>query len=294
MLKSMTAFGRASLTLPLGRFIVELQSVNRKYLEINTSLPSELSCFDPFIKKIIASEVSRGQVNVKLTVIFAKSSPLVVAPNLPLARQEKAAWDLIAKDLGLKEEKGFSLQMLVDKPDILLYAQETADEAEYQNGISQVIAEALKAFVAMKLAEGAILQRDIEMRLATLKSAIEKIALKAPDAPAKQRQKLKERLEEVLPGCVENEERILREICLYADRLDITEEIIRFRSHLEQCHHFMESNAGIAKTLEFLLQELNREINTIGSKSADVEISHLVVGVKSELERIREQIQNIE
>ena len=295
MLKSMTAFGRACITVPIGRFTVEIQSVNRKHLEINTLLPKELVRFDSEIKQWISTQVFRGQIIVKVTVCFEKDSPTSVSPNLPLARQIKSAWNAIAEDLGLDPDKSFSLSLLSAESGVLLFDQDLKDEAVYRQGLKEGVEEALKYLVAMKLREGNTLKGDIAARLVRLEKSINLIAEKAPEAPKKYRQKLIERLEEVLKGCVENEDRILREVCVFAEKVDISEEITRFNSHLKQFESLLEGQfGGVGKTMEFLIQELNREANTIGSKSSDVEIVHQVVDIKAELERIREQIQNIE
>lgn len=295
MLKSMTAYGRTSLQTSLGRFVVEIQSVNRKHLEVNTFLPKELTRFESDIRKLIANNISRGQVTLKLFAYFDRATPIVVTPNLPLARQLKSAWQTVASDLGLSETQGFSLDMLVHETGILLYGDEIKDEEQYRADICECVTQALNSFMAMRLHEGEALQCDIANRLTNLRSWMDEIAKRAPGATEKYRQKLVERLREYSTGPIENEERILREVCLYAERIDIAEEVTRFSSHLQQCDALLKSTASnIGKTFEFLLQELGREINTIGSKSSDVEVSRLVIECKSDLERIREQIQNVE
>lgn len=295
MLKSMTAYGRACVISPLGRFSVEIQSVNRKHLEINTFLPKEFVRFDTDIKKWIALKVGRGQINVKVSVVFEVFSPLTITPNIPLAKQIKTAWDKIAQELNLPEDQGFKLDFLANESEILLYDENFQDEEQYRQTLNDAISQALEELIVMKTREGNILYQDIKNRLDRLSILIKEIALKAPGATQRYRQRLIERIEEVLRGSVENEERILREVSIYAERIDIAEELTRFESHLKQVDELIHSNAqGIGKTMEFLVQELNREINTIGSKSSDIEVARHVVDIKSELERIREQIQNVE
>lgn len=296
MLKSMTAYGRACVVTSLGRFVAEIQSVNRKHLEINTFMSRELMRYDADIKKWIAAQVGRGQVNVKITATFDRNIPLLVTPNLALARQLKSAWDAIAQELHLPSEKGFSLELLARESGLLVYEDDIHDEEVYRKSIEEVIVEALKQLVAMKLREGEALYRDIKGRFEKLKPLIKEIAVKSPGATEKYRQKLMERINEVIGReTIENEERILREVCVYAEKVDIAEELTRFESHLQQVNHLLDSDAeALGKTLEFLVQELNREVNTIGSKSSDVDIARMVVEIKTELERVREQIQNIE
>lgn len=291
----MTAYGRACSVSPIGHFVVEIQSVNRKHLEINTYLPKELLRFDADVKKWIAAQVGRGQINVKISVTYDKESPLVVTPNIPLAKQIKAAWDAIARELELPPEKGFNLSMLSEETGLLLYEENVKDEEAYRNALSDVVNEALKEFMGMKLREGQALFQDIGGRFNKMTPIIKEIALKAPGATERFRQRLLERLEEVLGSNLEHEERLLREVCVYAEKVDIAEELTRFDSHLKQVALLMESEVqAMGKTLEFLVQELNREINTISSKSSDMDVTRGTLEIKGELERIREQIQNIE
>jgi uncharacterized protein (TIGR00255 family) len=295
MIKSMTAYGRTSNISSIGHFVVEIQSVNRKHLEINTFLPKELLRFDADIKKWIAAEVGRGQVNVKISVNFDSASPLIITPNISLAKQIKGAWDAIALELELPIEKGFTLSMLSEESGLLVYNEEVKDEELFRKILNNVVLNALKQLMLMKLREGSILFQDISDRFAKIVPIIKKIALKSPGASERFRQRLIERLEEVLGKSIENEERVLREVCVYAEKIDIAEELTRFDSHLKQVAILLESEGqAIGKTLEFLVQELNREINTISSKSSDIDVSHGAIEIKSELERIREQIQNIE
>lgn len=295
MLKSMTAYGRANVVSPLGHFSVEIQSVNRKHLEINTSLPNEFLRFDSDLKKWISAVVGRGQVNVKVSVYFEETSPQTVLPNLGLALQIQKAWEELSRQLRFRMDDQGLVRVLASNEKILLYGDELQDEAGYKEILQQVVEEALKHLLLMKDREGKALYEDVSGRIEILYNSIRLIAEKAPGATTRYYEKLKERIQEALGASIENEERILREVCVYADKIDIAEEITRFNSHLTQIGNLLKSeDRAIGKTLEFMLQELNREINTIGSKSSDVDVSRHVIIVKTELERIREQIQNIE
>jgi uncharacterized protein (TIGR00255 family) len=295
MLKSMTAYGRGCLVSSLGRFVAELHSVNRKHLEINTYLPKEFLRYDGEIKKWISAKVGRGQINAKITVSFAQSSPIVITPNMAMVRQIKDAWDFIAKELAVSFSEETFLTVLSKESGILIYDEEILDERLYRDALHEIVIQALEQLFSMKLSEGRVLYEEISMRFSKLSQLIKNIADKAPGATQRYRQRLLERLEELLGKSIENEERILREIGIYAERIDIAEELTRFESHLLQANELIhDKEQSVGKPLEFLLQELNREINTIGSKSSDVEVARLVIEIKSELERIREQIQNIE
>ncbi len=294
MLKSMTAYGRATLHTQKGHFIIEIQSVNRKFLEVNISLPKELMRFDGEIRKWLIPYVARGQVTIKIFVSFEETVPITVRPNIPLAKQVKLAWNTIAQELNLEVDQ-VELSLFTHIKEILLFEEDFQEEDSYEQPLKQVLELALEQFSARKVQEGAILQADILGRVEKMGSWIYLIEQRASHAPKKYQEKLIARLEELFPGKIDNEERILREVAVFAEKMDITEEITRFSSHLIHFEELIRSDhSQIGKTLEFMLQELHREINTIGSKSSDLEISRHVINIKSELERIREQIQNIE
>jgi len=294
MLKSMTAYGRATLNSNNGRFVAEVQSLNRKFQEIFIQLPRELSYLETEVRKWVASRVFRGKISLRISASYEDSSPVSVTPNLPLARQLKAAWEKIARDLEIDSDKGITLQMLANESGILTYSEEF-DEEEYKKILKQVVDEAVDALIEMKILEGNSIRVDFSQRIQRLKDSLEQVKGLTAKSVERMQEKLKKRLEEVLPGVIENEERVLREICLYADKVDISEEITRLDSHIQQFSDIVMSDRNEkGKTLEFLLQEMQREVNTIGSKSDEVKITKLVVDMKSEIEKIREQVQNVE
>jgi uncharacterized protein (TIGR00255 family) len=295
MLKSMTAYGRAVKTSSLGRFVVEIQSLNRKYLEIQSFLPKEFASFDAEIRKQLTASVFRGQVTVRLSASFERESPVKITPNLALARQMKQGWETLCRELQMELDSTSLMRFLSQEEEVFLFEREFGHEEDYKAVIKEAIAEALIQMEGMKKKEGAALQEDIENRLAKLKAWIEDIEKRVSGSSERYRQKLLARLNEVFAGNIEDD-RILKEIAIYAERIDVSEEITRFHSHLKQFQGFLASTseAACGKTLEFLLQELQREINTIGNKASDSEVTPKVVEVKGELEKIREQIQNIE
>ncbi len=294
MLKSMTAYGRSCVSIPLGCFTVEIQSVNRKFLEMTILHPKELKYFDPEIRKQVSHSVFRGHVTIHLTVFLEKESLVKVRPNLALAHQIKTAWSQILSELKLKDKQEAHIQLLLAQEGLFLYEDEFKKE-EVADVLKQAITLALEQLMDMKVKEGLNLQRDIENRLKILQQAMQVIALEAPHATERYRQKLSERLEQILPGTIENEERILREIALFAEKIDISEEITRFHSHLEQFQALLVTpKECIGKTLEFLVQELNREANTIGSKTNSLVVTKEIIEIKSELEKVKEQLQNVE
>lgn len=293
-MRSMTAYGRAAVATRIGLVAFEIQSVNRKFLEINTALPKELLRYEIDVKKWIGQQVSRGQVNIKLSIDYEESFPLIVKPNLPLARQLKAAWDQIADDLGFRKEESVRLDLFKEE-DLLNVELDIKDEKAYREAIKEALDCALKSFLKMKTDEGHVLRQDILDRLSRLKECIDDIAKCGSKATEKYSEKLKARLTEVLSNSIDTEPRILQEVAIFAEKIDIAEELTRFACHLKHFEEVALSNTGgIGKTLEFILQELGREINTIGSKASDIAIARRVVDIKSGLEQIKEQIQNIE
>lgn len=286
-MKSMTGFGRAEGETPFGKLVVEIHSVNRKYLELHLSLPKEFSRFEMEIRKMAGEFIHRGTVSIRLHL---QPNTTTILPDASLLLSLKKGWEKLAKELGYPKES-------VDFPFLMKYASElpqghAVDEQDFKP-ISALITKSLKALDVMKDKEGAALAKDTASRLKAIAAYITEIEKTAPDAVAKMRLRLQEKMEEHLKASVELDDRLLREVALYAERLDISEEITRFRSHIAQFEKLMKETLS-GRKLEFLVQEMGREINTIGSKSMDSKISHLVVEVKSELEKVREQNQNIE
>ncbi|MGA8164211.1 MAG: YicC/YloC family endoribonuclease [Waddliaceae bacterium] len=295
MLKSMTAYGRAVTNTSVGTLTVEIQSLNRKYLDIMITLPKALSSFETSIRKQVASMIKRGKVSVSIIARFEQKTPLSLSPNFPLAREIKDAWDTIADELNLTIDKQFYLEMLAKEPEILVCSPALEEEDGYRDALTLAVDEGLTHLMAMKVKEGKAIQDDFTPRLEQLRLWIDKIKEKSKDNAEKYYEKLKQRIESILPGHMENEERVMREICLYAEKMDISEEITRLYSHLRQfAQRLQTAREAVGKTLDFLLQEMLREIHTVGVKAANLDISNLVLEIKSELEKIKEQVQNIE
>lgn len=293
MLKSMTAYGKSVQNTPIGRISVEIHSVNRKHLEVVTFFSKELLRYEPLIKNLLSEEISRGAVQVKIHIAFDQTSPIKIVPNLPLIKQMKKAWDEVAQELGLDQK--FDVCLLQKETNLFIFEEDPHDEGLYSLALTQAMKAALVPFQKMKEIEGIALYNDINNRLILLRKALEEIKKRSAGSSERQRHKLLEKLKEFSLSTSDHEERLLREVIIHAERVDITEEIIRFESHLQQFKELLDSSKkGIGKTLEFLVQEFLRETNTIGSKALDAEITKYVVEIKSELEKIREQLQNVE
>lgn len=294
-LRSMTAYGRATLELQGIRLSVELQSLNRKHLEFNIQLPPELTCFDSDLRHWLTAAITRGQICVKVQAIFDDEAPVRARPNLALAVQLRDAWKKVASSLGLTLDDAVIMQLLSQQEGLITYENSAHENEALHEVLKQTLAMATDKLLSMKIAEGMVLQADITMRLAHLETWLKRVEELAPLTVGRYCQKLRERLAELLPHGLENDERILREVGIYADRVDINEETLRFKSHLQQFYSLINSaECDIGKTLDFLVQEMKREVNTIGSKAAELEIAQIVIDMKSEIERIREQIQNVE
>lgn len=293
----MTAYGRGMVDFSYGRLTLEIQAVNRRHLEVNISLPRLLNRFEMAIRKKISERIGRGMINVLVNWYSAEANTISVKPNLTLAKGLKSAWEKIALELGF--ETSINLNLLALEKNILIYEEEIPEENSFQIALDKALINALDHLMDMKQKEGNQLCKDLYERTLLLNKIIVSIELQAPSNVELYRKKLTERIEELFKGSSENEERILREIALFAERIDITEEIVRFKSHITQFQYMLSDpltvqNETRGRKLDFLLQELNREANTMGQKASDLEISQQVVALKSELEKMREQVQNIE
>ncbi|MDR3625164.1 MAG: YicC family protein [Chlamydiales bacterium] len=290
----MTAYSKTHLTHELGCFTLEIQSVNRKFLELQINLPRELSSFEPFLRKILQKELVCGHVNLTLRASFEQASLFKITPNLLLAKEIYNAWLSIAATLGL-DSKSFDLKLLSENPNILTYSENTELEKTCEDIIDLLVREGLSQLVRMREEEGKALKHDFLLRLELLEDSMKKVSALVQASPEKYRQKLLQRIKESLPDSIESEERLLREMIIYAEKSCVQEEITRFYSHISQFKDLLDGKKlGIGKNLDFLTQELARELNTFGAKTSDLDSSKLILEMKTELARIREQVQNVE
>lgn len=292
MLRSMTAYSRVKKSFPHVEITIELQSVNKRHLDVQTKMPSELLSFDPEIRKIIAQHIARGSITASIQVSFALDDAFDVHVNLPLARKLHKAIEGLA--LQLNVENFDSLSYILKERGIIQHAARGVDDAHNRKIVEDVLQEACLALIEMKKKEGLSLELEFKKRLVLLQGIIQEIAEKMKLAPERYRAKLQELFKELFSLSERDDERIAKEVALLADKCDISEEISRFSLHLNHFQEVLEKPVSDGKTLEFILQELQREINTIGSKSQDGGISQLVISAKSEIEKIREQVQNVE
>ena len=293
MLISMTGYGRAECQKDDYTYLAEIRSVNNRFIEINTRLPKAHMDLEQPLKKLIKSYCSRGSINLSISIGNSNENTgeWEVKPNLPLAEQYVTALQQIRDSLKL--EGKIDLKSVVGIRDIVKLEPLAIDPANHEL-ILNIATEALDSLQKMRKEEGINLQKDLEQRIDAIENHAAEIESWHPEVVKEYQNKLKERIKSLNEGMESDETRIAQETALLADRCDITEEITRLKSHLNQFRNFFNTNEPIGRKLEFITQEINREVNTVGSKSSNIKISNRVIEIKSELEKIREQVQNIE
>lgn len=292
MVLSMTGYGRARLTLHGRDITVEIKSVNSRYFEYSSRLPRGYSFLEDKLKKLVNGKIARGKAELNLTIVNVEAPDTVITPNVELARQYKAAMDEMARQLGMRND--VTLSGLCRFPDMFSAVHAEADEVELWQDVQAVAAAALENFVAMRAAEGAKLREDVLARLCTLEKDVGVIEQTSAARVQKYTDKLYARLKELLDGRDIDDARILTEAAIFADKTAVDEETVRLRSHIRQYRDILALSEPVGRKLDFLTQELNRETNTIGSKCNELDITRVVVEMKGEIEKIREQIQNLE
>ena len=292
MVLSMTGYGRAGALLHGRDIKVELRSVNSRFFEYSSRLPRSCMFMEDKLKQLVAARVSRGKVELNLSVQAVTAADTVVTVNWPLAQGYHTALQELAERLELKND--VTAGMLARFPDVLTQTAAPTNEAELWEDVQAVAQQALDAFVSMRAQEGAKLKADVSNRLETVEALVAQIEQNSAGRVQAYSEKLYARLQELLGDRNIDEGRLVTEAAIFADQTAIDEETVRLHSHVAQYRDILEMDEPIGRKLDFLTQELNRESNTIGSKCQDVAITRLVVDLKSEIEKIREQIQNIE
>lgn len=292
MVKSMTGYGRAEDTLNGCTITVELRSVNNRYLDCNVRMPRLYLFAEETIKSRVQNTISRGKVDVFVTLDSTGGEQVQVSVNQPLADGYYAALTQLAERYGLS--KDISASLLSRFPDVLLAEKAEEDVEQRAQDICSVLDRALADFDQMRTREGARLEADVLSRAARIEKLVGKVEERSPQTVAEYRAKLEARMNEVLSNTQLDPARILTEAAIFADKVAVDEETVRLRSHIGQLRHMLEQGGATGRKLDFLIQEFNREANTIGSKCSDIDIARHVVDIKAEIEKIREQVQNIE
>ena len=294
MMRSMTGYGRGECTTKGTRIVVELSSVNRKQAEVSLGVPSELESIESDLRDMILALVSRGRVSGRVVLQHSRMSHAsAIAINEAQAKAYRLELAKLAKSLKIPDN--LSLDSLLRLPGVLETSEPTLDARVFRAPVKRALGKALDGLLSMREKEGGNLTRDLAKRLTKLRRIVKRVARRAPEVLKHHRERLNERLKNANVDVPDmDDERLLREIVYYTDRTDISEELTRLDSHFAQLEESLSDTVPVGRKLDFLAQEMFREINTIGSKASDAVISSEVVTLKTELEKIREQIQNVE
>ena len=292
MVKSMTGYGRAEETIRGCTITVELRSVNHRYLDLNIKVPRIYGYLEEMVSKQAQAAIARGKVDIFVSVRAKEGADIRVSPNMAVIQGYVDAIKKVSETYGLSDEA--TALSLLRLPDAMEQSKEEADADQLKSEVSAVLDQALTEYNAMREKEGARLVEDVTYRAGLIAQSVDYVEQRSPDCVEEYRQRIAARMTEILDGTELAQQRILQEAALYADKVNVTEEIVRLRSHLAQLETMLKSPVAIGRKLDFLVQEMNRETNTIGSKANDFQIAKTVVDMKAEIEKIREQIQNLE
>ena len=292
MIKSMTGYGKSEQTIDSLNVTVEIKSVNHRYFEFSARVPREYGFLEEKLKKYCNSLITRGKVECYVSVEDLEEREMEVNVNETLAAGYVKALKELSERFGLKDD--ISAATLSRYPAVITLHKASEDEERIWNAVKTVAETAVSKFIEMRETEGSKLRGDILSRADYIIECVEFIEGRSPETVREYNEKLKLRMKELLGDAAVDEQRLLNEAAIYADKIAVDEETVRLRSHISQLREFMNSSEAIGRKLDFLVQEINREANTIGSKAQDVDIAKKVIAIKAEVEKIREQVQNIE
>lgn len=292
MLKSMTGYGRTQKILNGRDILVEIRSVNHRYYEYSSRVPRTYSYIDEKLKSLLKQKVSRGKIDVNVSINNIEGRDTEIAINKGVAEGYVNALRSVAEELNLKDD--IALSKLIKLPDIFNVQKTPDDEEQVWNDVAEVAGEALEKFVEMREKEGEKLRTDVLEKTSLILEMVGKVEEISPKTTENYRNRLYQKISEILESKDIDNQRIVTEAAIFAEKIAVDEETVRLRSHISQLIDLLDSGDAIGRKLDFIVQEMNREVNTIGSKAQDLNITKLVVDMKAELEKIREQIQNIE
>jgi uncharacterized protein (TIGR00255 family) len=292
MIRSMTGYGSAEIERDGQRLTAEIRSVNHRFCEVSIRAPKVVAAFEDQVRQLIQDRFSRGKLNLSITWSGAGDSGEVLRLNEPVTDRYVALLEQLRKRYGL--DGGIDVKTLAALPDVFAWEHTALSDEETWGIIRDLVERCSESMNLMKGREGQALANDLEVRLGILRKQLDTISERAPMRPLEMRDRLMERLKPLLADVELDPTRVAQEVAFYADRLDCTEECVRLSAHIDQFRHLIDGPELAGRKLNFLLQEMNREANTIGSKANDVEIQHAVIVIKEELERLREQVQNVE
>ena len=292
LIKSMTGYGRAVEMVNGREFTVEIRSVNNRYLDCTVKLPKQLSFAEDAVKQAVKQSVSRGKVDVFITLRSEGGLDAKVSLNAAMVEGYLAAMNQMAETYGITND--ITVSVIARMPDVFSIEKPEVDEEQLKADLLAVVGKALEGYDNMRAVEGAALDADLRSRGETIKTLVGQVEAGNGQTVIDYRTRLENKLREVLANTAIDEGRILTEAAIFADKVAVDEETVRLRSHLKQMNSMLSGGGAVGRKLDFLLQEMNREANTIGSKCSDVNLARIVVDIKAELEKIREQTQNIE
>ena len=292
MIKSMTGFGRCEIAGSSRKFTVEMKSVNHRYLDVNIKLPKLLNFFESAIRSELKNYISRGKVDVFVSYEVLAENNTAVRYNRELAKEYLGYLRQIAEDFGLEDD--IRVSTLSKYPDVFTMEETGVDEEELWKELQSAVQGAAKMFVDTRVVEGEHLKKDLVEKLEGMLKLVDFISERSPKLIEEYRRKLEEKVRELLQDTVVDEGRLLTEVTIFADKVCVDEEVVRLRSHIESTKSTLLEGGSIGRKLDFIAQEMNREANTILSKANDLEISNCAIELKTEIEKVREQIQKIE
>ena len=292
MVRSMTGFGRSVESINGLNITVEVKSVNHRYFEFSARMSRAYQFAEDSLKALCQKYITRGKIELSVFVEDATSTSTTVEINRQYAGEYISALRQLAKEYKIKDD--LKLSALTGNPELFTVRKTLLEDEVVIDALTQVTKKALDNYNEMRVIEGKKLETDVLSRVKTILSAVEFIESRSPETVKAYRERIEEKMRELLGSATVDEQRIITETAIFADKVAVDEETVRLRSHISQLENMLESDSATGKKLDFLIQEMNREANTIGSKSQNVEIAHTVVEIKAEIEKIREQIQNIE
>lgn len=292
MIKSMTGFGRAEIITDERKVTVELKSVNHRYLDLNIKMPKKLSFIEGAVRSLMKTYIQRGKVDVFITYEDYTLNRAALKYNKELAAEYLGYLKAMQEDFGL--EYDIRVSMLSRYPEVLTMEEQSMDEEQIWESLESVLHEACKKFVESRSIEGENLKKDLLEKLDALDEKVQQVELRSPEVVKAYREKLEAKVHELLEDAQIDESRIAAEVILFSDKICNDEETVRLRSHIQGMKTILQEQQGVGRKLDFMAQEMNREANTILSKSNDLTVSNIAIDLKTEIEKIREQIQNIE
>lgn len=292
MVRSMTGFGRAKSQIDGFDITVEIKSVNHRYFEFSSRLPRAYSFLEEKLKSFLSKNISRGKVEVSVLIEDNNQNSTVVEINHDYAGAYISALKQLSKEYNIKND--IKISVIANNNEIFKVKKQTADDQVITEAVLEVATQAVEKFIEMRTVEGERLLNDVTSRTAYILEKVAFIEERSPETVSLYRERIEQKIKELLGASTIDEQRVLTEVAIFADKVAVAEETVRLRSHIKQFGNLLESDEPVGRKLDFIVQEMNREANTIGSKAQDIEIAHTVVDIKSEIEKIREQIQNME